>query len=123
MKKIKIIITIALIMLVNVFLLTRCKDQNWNSLEGTVIGYEYCTSNIRGYLIEVQKPVGIGENIVINETYYSNVVKTYSQQTTALQIGDQITGSYQFLTDSSICRICETLYQIYYVPEVVVSFN
>ena len=123
MKKVNIIITIALIMIVSVFLLTQCKEQNWSSLEGTVIGYEYCTSNIRGYLIEVQKPVGIGENIVINETHYSNVVKTYSQPTTALQIGDQITGNYQFLMDASFCRVCEALYQIYDVPEVIVSFN
>lgn len=123
MKIIKFIITLILITIVSVVFLIRCEEQNQNTIEGTVIGYEYCTSNIRGYLIEVQKPLGIGENIVINETQYSNVVKTYSQPTTALQIGDQITGSYQFLTDSSICRICETLYQIYYVPEVVVSFN
>jgi hypothetical protein len=123
MKKINIIITIALITIISVFLLIRCKKQSRSTIEGTVIAYEYCTNNVKGYLIEVQKPEGIGENIVINETQYSNVVKTYSQPINSLHIGDQIMGNYQILTDTSICRVCEDLYQVYDVPEVTISFN
>lgn len=109
--------------MVILLLLIQCRERNLNTIRGKIIAYEYCTSNVKGYLIEVQEPVGIGGNIVINETQYSNVVKTYSQPTIALQIGSQIIGSYQFLTDTSICRVCEALYQIYDVPEVIVSFN
>lgn len=108
--------------MVCVCFLIRCKEQNRNTIKGKVIAYEYCTSNVKGYLIEVQEPVGIGDNIVLNETQYSNVTKTYSQPTATLKIGDQITGTYQLMTDS-ICRICSAQYQTYNVPEIAISFN
>ena len=123
MKKINSIITVALITIVSVFVFIGCKDHNRNTLEGTVVAYEYCTSNVKGYLVEVKSPKGIGESVVIDQKSYSNVVKTYSQPTTPLQIGDQIMGRYQILTDSSICRVCEALHQYYDVPEVILSFN
>ena len=94
MKKKNIIISVIMITMVCVCFLIRCKEQNRNTIKGKVIAYEYCTSNVKGYLIEVQEPVGIGDNIVLNETQYSNVTKTYSQPTAMLKIGDQITGTY-----------------------------
>ena len=111
-----------MITMVCVCFLTRCKEQNRNTIKGKVIAYEYCTSNVKGYLIEVQEPAGIGENIVLNETQYSNVVKTYSQPIGTLQIGNQINGKWHFLTDSS-CRVCTAEYQVYNVPEIVISFQ
>ena len=122
MKKKNIIIAVAMITMVCVCFLTRCKEQNQNTIKGKVIAYEYCTSNVKGYLIEVQEPVGIGENIVLNETQYSNVIKTYSQPMATLNLGDQLTGTYQLMNDS-ICRICSAQYQIYNVPEIVISFQ
>ena len=122
MKKRNIIISAIMITMVCVCFLTRCKEQNRNTIKGKVIAYEYCTSNVKGYLIEVQEPAGIGENIVLNETQYSNVVKTYSQPIGTLQIGNQIIGKWHFLTDSS-CRVCTAEYQVYNVPEIVISFQ
>lgn len=122
MKKKNIIISVIMITMVCVCFLIRCKEQNRNTIKGKVIAYEYCTNNVKGYLIEVQEPVGIGDNIVLNETQYSNVTKTYSQPTATLKIGDQITGTYQLMTDS-ICRICSAQYQTYNVPEIAISFN
>ena len=122
MKKKNIIISAIMITMVCVCFLIRCKEQNRNTIKGKIIAYEYCTSNVKGYLIEVQEPVGIGENIVLNETQYSNVTKTYSQPTATLNIGDHITGTYQQMNDS-ICRICSAQYQTYNVPEIVISFD
>lgn len=112
-----------MITMVCLCLLIRCKEQNRNTIMGKVIAYEYCTSSVKVYLIEVQEPVGIGENIVLYGTQYSNVVKTYSHPMTTLDIGDQVTGTYQMMTDSINCRVCTTLYPIYNVPEIVISFN
>lgn len=123
MKKFNIIIAVVMITMVCVCFLNRCKEQNQNTITGKVIAYEYCTSSVKGYLIEVQEPVGIGENIVLSGTQYSNVVKTYSQPMTTLDIGDQITGTYQMMPDSTNCRVCTAQYPIYNVPEIVLSFN
>ena len=121
MKKTNTIIAIAIMTMVGLFSV-RCNRQNQNIIRGKIIAYEYCTSTHKGYLIEVQEPQGIGENIVLNKTQYSNVVKTYSKATTSLQIGDLITGIYQTKPDS-ICRVCTTQYPIYNVPEVIVTFQ
>ncbi len=122
MKKFNIIVIVAMIIIATVLLLAQCTEQKGGTIEGRVIEYENCTYDNKGYLIEVQNPRGIGKDVFLCGTQYSNVVKTYSQPINTLQIGDQVIGKWHFLKDSS-CRVCTDEDQVYNVPEIVISFQ
>ena len=122
MKNLSKLLAIAALVVV-VFSFWGCNQTRDNLIKGKVIGYEYCTSEIYGYLIDVQSPAGIGGTVFIYGTEHGNVVKTYSKPENDFQIGDEISGVYQMMADSSICRICQDLYLVYDLPEVIIKYK
>lgn len=123
MKRMKYISHFLFVIILLLLTQLSCRRQNDNSIEGKVIGYEYCTSEIYGYLIEVQSPAGIGETVYLYGTEHRNVVKTYSKTGKDLLIGDEIKGIYQITADSSICGYCQDIYLTYDVPEVIIKYK
>jgi len=123
MKKMKHITSFLFVIIIVILTLLSCRRQNDNSIEGKIIGYEYCTSEMYGYLIEVQSPAGIGERLRLYDTEYVNVVKTYSKPENDLHVGDEINGIYQIMADSSICGYCQDIYLTYNVPEVIIKYK
>lgn len=123
MKKNTNFLFIVLINLLLFLMPCGCKHNRDNQIKGKVIGYEYCTGEEYGYLVEVQSPTGIGGTVFIYGTEYQNVVKTYSKSENDLQIGNEIKGVYQMMADSSICRICQDLYLAYDLPEVIIIYK
>ncbi len=111
------------VIIIVILTLLSCRRQNDNSIEGKVIGYEYCSSEMYGYLIEVQSPAGIGGRVRLYDTEYVNVVKTYSKPENDLHVGDEIKGIYQIMADSSICGYCQDIYLTYNVPEVIIKYK
>lgn len=123
MKKMKHITSFLFVIIIVILTLLSCRRQNDNSIEGKVIGYEYCSSEMYGYLIEVQSPAGIGGRVHLYDTEYVNVVKTYSKPENDLHVGDEIKGIYQIMADSSICGYCQDIYLTYNVPEVIIKYK
>ncbi|MBR3573403.1 MAG: hypothetical protein IKN99_09155 [Bacteroidales bacterium] len=123
MKKMKHITSFLFVIIIVILTLLSCRRQNDNSIEGKVIGYEYCSSEMYGYLIEVQSPAGIGGRVRLYDTEYVNVVKTYSKPENDLHVGDEIKGIYQIMADSSICGYCQDIYLTYNVPEVIIKYK
>ena len=122
MKKIKVITPLVLFVVITILSLTiwSCERQKINRIKGNVIGYEYCTSEYYGYLIEVQSPAEIGGSVSIDGIRYENVVKTYSKPNTELHIGSEVKGTYQMTSD---CRICQDLYIAFDLPEVIIKYK
>jgi hypothetical protein len=123
MKKMKHITSFLFVIIIVILTLLSCRRQNDNSIEGKIIGYEYCTSEMYGYLIEVQSPAGIGGTVYLYGTEHRNVVKTYSKPENDLHVGDEIKGIYQIMADSSICGYCQDIYLTYNVPEVIIKYK
>ncbi len=120
--KINKIITPFLLFVFSILLLTilSCERQNNYMMKGKIIGYEHCTNDYYGYLIEVQSPADIGGVVSINGTQYENVVKTYSKPNAELPVGSEIKGRYQMTPN---CRICEDFYLVYDLPEVQIIYK
>lgn len=74
MKKIPSII----VCLATVLAFSGCKtDYEEFYFKGTVIYGEMCSSMMVGYLMEIEKPSGVGDTITYNGTFYKNAVMAY----------------------------------------------
>lgn len=84
--------------------------------KGTIIGHENCTKDITGYLIEIETPSNIG-----NDIYYDgekkNVVKSFNIE---LQEGSIVEGFFQY-PDKTIERNCVSQFEHFAVPEIIID--
>lgn len=113
MKKIKTILTI-----IFVLLLTSCKNIEDFPIEGTVIGYEFCTSyQDLGYLIDLEYPQNIGGTFSSSGETFNNVVVVY-QANYQLRHKERIIGTI-YLDENYAKSYCNRIYTDRDVPEAV----
>ncbi len=86
------------------------------TFKGTVVGEEYCTIDDIGYLIELEYPLNIGNNIYYYE-HHQNVVKVYD---IALSEGSIVEGLFHFLPKDST-RWCTCEFQRFNAPTIVID--
>ena len=135
---IKKVLPLIVVALVGVALVTSCEKEKKEKKEsnniissedtphvftGNVIGTENCTSEIIGYLIDINTPDSVGWSLRLYDSIYDNVIKTYSVPTIHLNIGDRVSGTYQLLPDSLRSRVCHAMYPVYNVPEFVINYT
>ena len=94
-----------------------------DSIAGYVIGYEYCSESVIGYLLQLHYPDSIGNSLRYCEVNYTNVVKTYSEADHSLSVGEEFCGLYRILPDSLTIRCCFTDGYIFPVPELEIQYD
>lgn len=99
-------------------LFTSCENVDDFNFEGTVIGYEICTSyQDMGYLVNLDYPKNIGGEFTTSGETFSNVLVIY-QANYQLRHKEKISGTI-YLDEDYARSYCTRIYTDRDVPEAV----
>ena len=111
------ITTTVLTMLALITLSTACKrDYEEFYFVGRVVGAELCSARTMGYMIEVEKPAGIGDTITVPAGVMRNAVMAYRSPRKLVK--DQRIYGVGYLTEDFAALNCLGMYY-YTLPEMI----
>ena len=107
-----------LLLLAVLLLATACKrDYDEFYFVGRVVGAELCSATTMGYLVEVEKPLAIGDTITVQSGTLSNAVMAYRAPRKLVK--DERIFGVGYLTKDFAALNCIGIYN-YNLPEMII---